>query len=161
MAPPAPALPAQWLHCVPCRSTAISPGGRGGAPSYRRWLLRLVLPPVAEKLTTSSRRTYRYIQHIDHRKSVQTWLTSTLFRAIKSSRGGLANTPLRKKGWGTLQKQSQKNTKKALTVSRVEDGWIRCPRCKRGVAKAYYGARCYGIELKCRCGALVRIEIGL
>lgn len=52
---------------------------------------------------------------------------------------------------------SQKNNKKALLTS---NGWIRCPECRRIIARAFYKGYARGLEIKCRCGTYVEIELG-
>ena len=42
----------------------------------------------------------------------------------------------------------------------IVSGEIRCPRCGKALANAYYGAYAYGLEIKCgRCHTPVIVEV--
>lgn len=44
--------------------------------------------------------------------------------------------------------------------AKIENGNIRCPRCKSLLGKAYYGAQAGGIELWCRaCHKPILVEL--
>lgn len=47
-----------------------------------------------------------------------------------------------------------------LTKAMVVDGWAICPRCRKKLARVYYGASCHGIELFCkRCEMPLVLEL--
>lgn len=50
-----------------------------------------------------------------------------------------------------------RKNKKCLLTS---NGWVRCPTCRRIIARAYYKGKAVGLEIKCRCGTFVEIELG-
>ena len=43
--------------------------------------------------------------------------------------------------------------------AKLEHGSLRCPVCKAQLAKIYYGGFGMGIEMKCKCGRHVLIEV--
>ena len=47
-----------------------------------------------------------------------------------------------------------------LTKAMVTEGWAICPRCRKKLARVYYGASCHGVELFCkRCELPVILEL--
>ena len=49
---------------------------------------------------------------------------------------------------------------KHLTKAMVTDGWAICPRCRKKLARVYYGASCHGVELFCkRCDMPLVLEL--
>lgn len=47
-----------------------------------------------------------------------------------------------------------------LTKAAIADGWAICPRCRKKLARVYYGASCHGVELFCkRCEMPLVLEL--
>jgi hypothetical protein len=50
------------------------------------------------------------------------------------------------------------DNKKPLRA-KLMNGSLRCPICKAQLAKVYYGGFGMGIEIKCKCGRPVFLEV--